>query len=131
MATTFYKGVNITWGTGPTACTAFGSGIITNVDVDSKADELEVKNQYGTTVGLVLYDAKKEGTFEYIAADGSAASGSAVPSKPSVGDTITISGNLDTTVNQTNWIVKGVVIKQMNTDCEKVTVRATSYPSVT
>lgn len=130
MATTYYHGLNIRWGTGLTTSTAFNaSSVITSIDVEQKSDEAEIKNQYGATVAWVGYDAKKEGTFEYIAADSSAPAGNATITQPAIGDMITISGG-DTNVNGSTWIVKNVVEKQMNTDATKVTVKATLYPLI-
>jgi hypothetical protein len=131
MATNYYHGLNIRWGTGTTTSTAFGaSAIIQTIDVEQKVDELEVKNQYGSTVGWVGFDAKKEATFEYVAADStSPPTGTATVTQPTQGDMITVSGG-ETVVNGTIWIVKNVVEKEMNTDATKVTVRATLYPLI-
>lgn len=130
MATNYYHGLNIRWGTGVTACTAFGaSSVISSIDVDQKSDESEIKNQYGSTVAWVGFDAKKEATFEYVAADAGAAAGNAVVTSPTIGDIITVSGG-STQVNGTTWIVKDITEKQMNTDAVKVSVKATLYPLI-
>jgi hypothetical protein len=131
MATNYYHGLNIRWGTGATACSAFGSlSIIQSIDVDKKIDESEIKNQYGATVAWVGYDAKSEGTFEYVAADSTTPpTGSAAVTMPTQGDLLTVTGG-ETEVNGTTWIVKDVSEKLMNTDATKVTVRATKYPLI-
>ncbi len=131
MATEYYKGLNIRWGVGGVGSTAFGaSAIIQTYDVERKVDETEIKDQYGTTVAWVGYDAKKEATFEYIAADAAAAAGNAAITRPDTGDMITVTGG-DANINGTAWVVKNVVDKAMNTDATKVTVRATLYPKIT
>lgn len=132
MATTFYHGLNIYWGTGGAGSSAFGaSSIITSIDVEKKIDVLEVKNQYGATKAWVGYDAKKEATFEYVASDGnSTLNGTAVITQPAQGDMITISGG-ESGVNGTTWIVTSVTEKQMNTDVTKITVRAVAYENIT
>lgn len=130
MATNYYHGLNIRWGTGTTTSTAFGtSAVIQTIDVEQKVDEAEIKNQYGATVAWVGFDAKKEATFEYVAADANSPAGTAVVTQPTQGDMITVSGG-ETQVNGTTWIVKNVVEKAMNTDATKVTVRATLYPLI-
>lgn len=127
---TVYHGLNIRWGTGATTSTAFGaSAVIQTIDVEQKVDEVEVRNQYGSTVAWVGFDGKKEGTFEYVAADAQSPAGDAVVTQPSQGDLITISGG-ETIVNGTTWIVKNIVEKAMNTDATKVVVRATLYPLI-
>lgn len=130
MATNYYHGLNIRWGTGTTVSTAFGtSAVIQTIDIEKKVDEAEIKNQYGATVAWVGFDAKKEATFEYVAADAQSPAGNAVVTQPTQGDMITVSGG-ETEVNGTTWIVKNVVEKAMNTDATKVTVRATLYPLI-
>lgn len=130
MATNYYHGLNIRWGTGTTTSTAFGtSAVIQTIDVEQKVDESEIKNQYGATVAWVGFDAKKEATFEYVAADAQAPAGNAVVTQPTQGDIITVSGG-ETVVNGTTWIVKSILEKAMNTDATKVTVRATLYPLI-
>lgn len=130
MATNYYHGLNIRWGTGTTTSTAFGAqAVIQTIDVEQKVDENEIKNQYGATVAWVGFDAKKEATFEYVAADAQSPAGNAVVTQPTQGDMITVSGG-ETIVNGTTWIVKNIVEKAMNTDATKITVRATLYPLI-
>lgn len=129
---TVYHGLNISWGTGTLASSAFGtSAIITSADVERRSDEAVVLNQYGSAQAWVGYNLLKEATFEYIAADSTTPPvGTAVVTQPAVGDMISITGG-DAGLQGSYWIVKSVTERAMNTDCVKVSVRATFYPNIT
>lgn len=131
MATQYFHGLNIRWGTNNTTSSNFGaSSVIMSIDAERKVDESEIKDQYGATKAWVGYDAKKEATFEYVASDGGVTpNGNATVTQPTQGDFITITSTEDNFTGS-KWIVKNVVEKALNTDATKVTVRATLYPLI-
>lgn len=132
MATEYYKGVNIRWGTQDASSTDFDvESVIVSIDVERKVDEAEIKDQLGTTATWVGYDKKKEATFEYVAADDkSPADGKATVTQPSPGAVIEVSAT-DANIDGSKWLVKSVTEKAMNTDATKISVRATEYPNIT
>ncbi len=130
MATEYYKGVNIRWGTYASSSNFDLKSVIMSVDVERKVDETEIKDGVGTTVSWIGYDKKKEATFEYVAADDtSPADGKADVTQPSPGDLIAVLSP-EPNISGSKWLVKNVVEKAMNTDATKVTVRATEYPKI-
>ena len=131
MATQYFHGLNIRWGTNATTSSAFGaSSVIMSIDAERKVDESEIKNQYGASTAWVGFDAKKEATFEYVASDGGGTpNGAATVTQPTQGDFITITSDEDNFTGS-KWIVKSVVEKSLNTDATKVTVRCTLYPLI-
>lgn len=132
MATNYYHGLNIRWGTGTASSSAFGIGsVINSVDLDRKSDESEIKNQYGSTLAWVGFDAKTEATFEYVVGKVETAAGDATVVSPTVGDFITVTAGTGGNVTGSFWLCKDVTEKQMNTDCVKVSVKATFYPLIT
>jgi len=127
-----YHGLNIRWGNGGTTSTAFGaSALLQSNDAEQKVEIFKAKNQFGQDVAWVGFNPTTEVSFEYLTADGSAASGSAATTSPNTGDMITVSGNGNTLFNNTKWIVESVSTKQMNVDAEKITVKATYFPLIT
>jgi hypothetical protein len=131
MATQYFHGLNIHWGTGTTESDSFYSqSVITSVDCERKVDENEIKSQLGATLAWVGFDAKKEATFEYVAADNGSPAGNATVTQPSQGSMIVLNSD-ENNFTGSYWIVKNVVEKQLNTDATKVTVRATLYPLIT
>lgn len=125
-----YYGLNIAWGLGQTAYAIAGvTGQYQSSDQELKLDENEVRDQLGNVVAWTGYNPTEGLTLEYIANDGSAASGSAAITYPDRGAKISVTGAAP--VAGSGWIVQSTTIKRVNTDVAKVSIKANRYLAIT
>lgn len=129
MNSQVYYGLNISWGLGATAYTITGvSGIYQSSDHELKLDEVEVRDQRGNVVSYVGYNPTETCMLEYVAEDSNPASGSATVTYPDRGSKISIGA--DGPISGSGWIIQSVVIKRVNTDACKVTLKGTRYANI-
>ena len=124
-----YYGLDIFWGLGPTNIAISGvTGIYQSSDYEAKLDETEIRDQRGNVVTWVGYNPMETLQLEYVATDGSTASGSAAVTYPDRGTKISITS--DTSCSGSGWIVQSDVIKRTNTDALKVTLKCVRYLAI-
>ena len=125
IAQTYY-GLDIAWGLGSSSVAIPNvTGIYQSIDHELKLDENEIRDQRGNVVAWVGYNPTETATLEYVATDGSTASGSATITYPDRGTKISIAA--DGVISGSGWIVQSDVIKRTNTDACKVTLKCIRY----
>lgn len=128
---TFHGSVGIRIGAG-VASSAFGtSAIMQSYDVESKGDEVEVKDKTGNVVSWWGTNPTSEATFTYYVGSATLSESASVV-KPAFGAMISVTEDLTGSgVSGSYWITKSSTANATNTDAVKVTVKATTYPSIT
>jgi len=123
------KGVGCNWGLVGLSATGAVTGAFTSMASSKTADSEEIRNAAGDVVTKVYYNARREGTLEYIVT-GSSASSTVTVTTPDVGTVITLSHAQVVDITG-SYLVDAVDWNGTSTSAVKVTLKISAYPAIT